>query len=838
MEQPFSFIYVRHHYGRETLKLIKRYNVTNRKHAMLVSRKIFLIKCRKLLIFPSHIAKGFKIVLRLLEDNCELNSKILRMLNNFKKRFLALEIDITMWKLHRLEKELMHQRTSVMDRLQNYSRTFLKYQSIMFKKIVTQRMGVLNTKLKRLMANPANDLNIGYNENAFKNLTNVEFPHFAERILSLGPNFALPKIPGKDQLFRLIADVDYISKQDFVGDDSNVIRARCANAIHNYVNYHQHVVDSDSRKLLRLVNDTKVFLDNNGEIIITKADKGNVTVAMSADEYETKMNQLLDDNDTYEVITRNPTNCTQVNNNEIIEKLFNYQCIGIGEYRRCISHNALTPRIYGLPKIHKDGVPLRPVVSYIGAPTYGTAGFLSDVLYHVVDKNKYYINNSYEVREMIKKVKVPDGYGFISLDVTALFTNIPTNLVMKIIEDKWNQLAGHTKISRDLFLRLLKLCINANYFSFRGRLFHMKSGMPMGSPLSPVLGDLVMERLLDKVLPRLKFEIPFVKKYVDDLILVVPLDKHVEILEVFNGFHNKLQFTMETEEDNRIPFLDLWLIRSGDGTISTKWYHKPMASTRILNGSSNHHHTLKTNTAYGVIHRILTLSDEVYRVECIKTIFEVLGLNGFPKSCIKKLIGKYDKKANELNSVVEDNNNNQVVPSFYRSIVYVKGLTERISGIIRKEKDNIGIGYKSMNTLNNVIFTKTKDKLSDSLKCNLIYKIPCIDCEYCYVGQTGNFLKTRLSGHMSDVRLNKIEKSPLAEHMSAFHHTLDFCNVKILSFVENLRKRLTMEMCYIKYNKTFNRHFDLQYWNSAYSSLLWKIGFNEKKMIQKYEGTA
>lgn len=760
------------------------------------------------------------------------------MLNSFKKRFLSLEIDITMWKLHRMEEELRHQRTSLMDRLQNYSRTFLKYQSIMFKKLVTQRMGVLNMKVKRLMVNPANDLNIGYNESAFKNLTNVEFPHNVERILALGPNFALPKIPGKDQLFRLIADVDYIAKQDFVGEGSNVIRARCANAIHNYVNYHQRGVDSDSRKLLRLVNDTKLFLDNKCDIIITKADKGNVTVAMMTDEYETKMNQLLDDNNTYEVITKNPTNCTQVNNNEIIEKLFDYQCIGIGEYRKCISHNALTPRIYGLPKIHKDGIPLRPVVSYIGAPTYGTAGFLSDVLYHVVDKNKYYINNSYEVREMIKKVKVPDGYGFISLDVTALFTNIPTNLVMKIIEDKWNQLAGHTKISRDQFLRLLKLCINANYFSFRGRLFHMKSGMPMGSPLSPVLGDLVMERLLDKVLPRLKFEIPFVKKYVDDLILVVPLDKHVEILEVFNGFHNKLQFTMEKEEHNRIPFLDLWLIRSGDGTISTKWYHKPMASTRILNGNSNHHQTLKMNTAYGVIHRILTLSDEVYRVECIKTIFDVLGLNGFPKSCIKKLIEKYDKKVKVLNSGVGGTNNNQVVPDFYRSIVYIKGLTERISGIIRKEKDGIGIGYKSLHTLNNVIFTKTKDKLSDSLKCNLIYKIPCIDCEYCYVGQTGNFLKTRMSGHMSDIRLNKIEKSPLAEHMSEFHHTLDFCNVKILSFVENLRKRLTMEMCYIKFNKTFNRHFDLQYWNSAYSSLLWKIGVNEKKMIQKYGGTA
>lgn len=354
----------------------------------------------------------------------------------------------------------------------------------------------------------------------------------------------------------------------------------------------------------------------------------------------------------------------------------------------------------------------------------------------------------------------------------------------------------------------------------------------MGSPLSPVLGDLVMERLLDRVLPRLKFDIPFVKKYVDDLILVVPLDKQVEILDVFNDFHNKLQFTMETEIDNKIPFLDLWLMRDEDGNISSKWYHKPVASTRMLNYKSNHHFALKTNTAYGLIHRVLTLSDKEYRVECIKTIFDVLLLNGYPRSCIKKLIAKFDKNSNDVDESAGANN--KVVPTFYRSIVYIKGLTERISGIIRKEIDNMGIGYKSLNTLDNFVFTKTKDKLSDSLKRNLIYKIPCIDCEYCYVGQTGNFLKTRMSGHMSDIRLNKTEKSPLAEHMTEFNHTLDCNNVKILSFVENVRKRLTMEMCYIKYNKTFNRHFDLQYWNNTYSSLLWKIGVNERKMIQKY----
>lgn len=69
----------------------------------------------------------------------------------------------------------------------------------------------------------------------------------------------------------------------------------------------------------------------------------------------------------------------------------------------------------------------------------------------------------------------------------------------------------------------------------------IKSGMPR--PLSPLLGDLVMKRLLDKLLPRLKFDIPFVKKYVDDFILIVPVNNTFGNIEVFNDFHNKLQYS-------------------------------------------------------------------------------------------------------------------------------------------------------------------------------------------------------------------------------------------------------------------------------------------------------
>ena len=45
--------------------------------------------------------------------------------------------------------------------------------------------------------------------------------------------------------------------------------------------------------------------------------------------------------------------------------------------RKIIESNPLTPRIYGIPKIHKPGAPLRPIVNTIGGPTYLLVKFLA-----------------------------------------------------------------------------------------------------------------------------------------------------------------------------------------------------------------------------------------------------------------------------------------------------------------------------------------------------------------------------------------------------------------------------------------------------------------------------
>ena len=43
--------------------------------------------------------------------------------------------------------------------------------------------------------------------------------------------------------------------------------------------------------------------------------------------------------------------------------------ITVPVYRQLKRDKSVTSKIYGLPKLHKSGIPLRPIVSFIGAPT-------------------------------------------------------------------------------------------------------------------------------------------------------------------------------------------------------------------------------------------------------------------------------------------------------------------------------------------------------------------------------------------------------------------------------------------------------------------------------------
>ena len=79
--------------------------------------------------------------------------------------------------------------------------------------------------------------------------------------------------------------------------------------------------------------------------------------------------------------------------------------------------------LYGLPKVHKDNCPIRPILSAIGTCTYNICKFLVPIIAPVTT-NQYSINNSFSFVKEVCDLSFKDCF-MASFDITSLFTSLP-----------------------------------------------------------------------------------------------------------------------------------------------------------------------------------------------------------------------------------------------------------------------------------------------------------------------------------------------------------------------------------------------------------------------------
>ena len=120
--------------------------------------------------------------------------------------------------------------------------------------------------------------------------------------------------------------------------------------------------------------------------------------------------------------------------------------MGENTYKRVYPTGAHAPKFYGLPKIHNEGVPLRPIVSSMGSVMYGLAKELSRILKLLVGKSIYHVNNSKEFGEEIKNTRLERGECITSFDVTALYTSTPVTDAIEVIK---RRLAQDTELPKE-----------------------------------------------------------------------------------------------------------------------------------------------------------------------------------------------------------------------------------------------------------------------------------------------------------------------------------------------------------------------------------------------------
>ncbi|XP_018399364.1 PREDICTED: uncharacterized protein LOC108777067, partial [Cyphomyrmex costatus] len=239
------------------------------------------------------------------------------------------------------------------------------------------------------------------------------------------------------------------------------------------------------------------------------------------------MEIMLSDINTYEIINKDPVKKLTNDLRDILLRWKKSGYIDKFTYRRLLTTDGNIPRAY--------------------APSF--------------------IKNSSDLINKLKNKKLDTNSVLVSLDVVSLFTNIPIDLASDSVIKRWDSISKKTDIPLNEFLIAFKLVLNSTFFIFNKKVYKQIFGTPMGSPLSPIVADMVMQDFEETAISLLPIHLNFYYRYVDDIILAAPSDKVDDILNVFNSLHTRLKFTMEIGNEGRISFLDTLIIVNEDSLI-------------------------------------------------------------------------------------------------------------------------------------------------------------------------------------------------------------------------------------------------------------------------------
>lgn len=568
-----------------------------------------------------------------------------------------------------------------------------------------------------------------------------------------------------------------------------------------------------------MVNMTKKYLNDNQQIAVINADKGNTTIILDRSEYESSMNKLVNDKDTYIKTKRDPTNRIETKVNDMISNWRLNNRINDEEEIYLKTHNSVAPAVYGTGKLHKkkvgEDIPLRPVVATLQSPTYKISKVIARCLGKIENYSPFHVKDSWQFAQQVKDAYVPKGYKLISLDATSLFTNIPTDLCIKAIKKRWLKIEPHTFLTQSQFIDTVKLITSESYFRYKDDFYLQKMGLAMGNSISGFLADMVMEDLEQTVLNKLPFITTFYRRFVDDIIVAIPEKESQTILKLFNDYdqHKRIKFTVEEESNKSINFLDMTLNRSDDGKVETIWYRKAISSGRYLHFQANNPMTHKRNVATAITDRAIAFTNPKDRPNSLGKVKELLTDNGYPQQFVSNIIKK------RVDRYYNGNVNKEKKDTKFIATPYIPGLSELLKKVLNKF--DMTLSCKTTNKIGN-IYTKTKYTVPKQLKSKVVYQIKCCDCGAVYIGVTKQKLKDRMAKHKSDIHLKKLQETTgLTVHAVKNHHKIDLDKVTILEQIPNYFQRLIAEKMYIhKTPNTVNTQIDKAGLHGSYINLL------------------
>ena len=196
---------------------------------------------------------------------------------------------------------------------------------------------------------------------------------------------------------------------------------------------------------------------------------------------------------------------------------------------------------------------------------------------------------------------------------------------------KDDTLYDRTAIPVEDIVDLLEFCLSTTNFKYNNTHYQQIFGTAMGSPVSAVMANLVMENLEKRALSTSLAQPRFWKRYVDDLCAAVKSGLVQTLQDHLNNIEPLIQFTVERETNQEIAFLDVSVYRQDNGQLANKVYRKPTHTERYLAFESHHPIAHKKAVVKSLTNRARNIPTTSY---FLKQVTSALLANGYPKRFI------------------------------------------------------------------------------------------------------------------------------------------------------------------------------------------------------------
>ena len=632
------------------------------------------------------------------------------------------------------------------------------------------------------------------------NISSHQPTFFQKLVLCRGLKFAIPQ----RQIFAIEVQANfekaYWQLEPTLCDDRKELAAATLRSI--ALNYLECKVPRPPQALVQSINQLK----RRDDIVISRPDKGSGVVVMDKSDY---VRLLSEASINYEMkvksvpLERPSTRGRPPKHyHPLLEKEKHLDSV----VRRILpKHIADTvcqkgsrlAHLYGLPKMYRERLAMRPILSATGTYNYALAKWLDEKL-KPLSVNNYTISDVFQFAEEIHELQFNEGDILVSYDVSALFTNVPLEETIQILANKaftqnWFNETHNLNITQDDLVELLRVATKHQLFKFNSSLYEQIDGAAMGSPLGPLMANTFMCFIEEKLESENKLP-SFYNRYMDNTLAAVKdIPTATAFLATLNQAHPSTSFTMEVKNYNKLPFIGMELIKIGK-QLKTCLYCKTTNKGLLLHYQSHVDARYKRSLLMTMLNcaHSLSSSPDLFAEECNKLKVIFLKLN-YPERLINSTVTRF----------VESENQEQVrdvqASAPIRIILPVKD--QRSADTVRRQLSNLG---KKINSDLRPVFTSKK--IADEMKVAepkpplinqqcIVYEFRCDLCDADYVGYACRHLFQRIEEH---------KHSAIGKHLHDAHNQMNKDLQKQFNILKKCRGKLECliyEMLFIKDKK-------------------------------------